>query len=87
MGVAVMPKSVVDAYAERALLGVHALTGPFRSVRTLLVWRRDAPHAKITALADVLREAPGAPRRMPAKAPAKAPAKGRARRAAAARQS
>ena len=31
MGVAVMPKSVLDAYAERSQLGVHGLTGRFRS--------------------------------------------------------
>jgi DNA-binding transcriptional LysR family regulator len=50
-------ESVLDAYAERAQLGVHALTGRFRSVRTLLIWRRDAPHARVAALAEALEPA------------------------------
>lgn len=70
MGVALMPRSVLDAYAERARLGVHPLKGRFRSVRTLLAWRKDAPQAKVAVLADVLlprgrnpaaRKLPGAP--------------------------
>jgi DNA-binding transcriptional LysR family regulator len=57
MGVAVMPKSVLDAYAERGQLGVHGLSGRFRSVRTLLIWRKDAPLAKVAALAEALQPA------------------------------
>jgi len=53
-----MPKSVLDAYCERGQLGVHGLTGRFRSVRTLLIWRRDAPHAKVAALAQALQAPP-----------------------------
>ena len=47
-------KSVVDAYAERARLSVHPLTGRFARVRTLLAWRRDMPQAKLAALEDML---------------------------------
>jgi DNA-binding transcriptional LysR family regulator len=54
MGVALMPRSVLDAYAERDRLGVHALSGRFHSARTLLVWRRDAPQARVAALAQLL---------------------------------
>jgi DNA-binding transcriptional LysR family regulator len=54
MGVALMPRSVLDAYAERARLGVHPLSGPFRSARTLLVWRRDSPQRQVAALAQLL---------------------------------
>jgi DNA-binding transcriptional LysR family regulator len=54
MGVALMPKSVVDAYAERKRLSVHPLTGRFRSVRTVLVWRKDGPKARVATLAAVL---------------------------------
>jgi len=54
MGVALMPKSVLDTYSERARLSVHKLKGDFRTVRTLLVWRKDAPQAKIAALAGTL---------------------------------
>ena len=56
MGVALMPKAVLDTYTERARLSMHALTGEFRSVRILLVWRRDAPQARVAALAELLRE-------------------------------
>ena len=55
MGVALMPRSVVDDYAQRAHLRTHALRGPFRSVRTLLAWRADAPQARVQALAQALR--------------------------------
>lgn len=54
MGVALLPKSVLDTYAERARMSVHPLTGRYATVRTLLVWRKDAPQAKIAALAEVL---------------------------------
>ena len=54
MGVALMPKSVLDGYAERARLRVHSLKGRFRSVRTLLVWRRDSPQANVDALIEVV---------------------------------
>ena len=54
MGIALMPKSVVDAYANRNELGVYPMRRPFGSVRTLLVWRRDSPQAKVSALADAL---------------------------------
>jgi len=66
MGTALMPKSVVDAYAERARLGVHPISPAFRNVRTLLVWRKDSPQANIAALADELRPQ-SSPRRRPAK--------------------
>ena len=54
MGIALMPKSVLDAYGERARLRVHKLGGRFHSVRTLLVWRADSPQPKVTALAEAL---------------------------------
>lgn len=60
MGVAVMPKSVLDGFGERDQLGVHNLTGRFRSVRTLLIWRRDAPQANVAALMQALQ--PPAPK-------------------------
>jgi DNA-binding transcriptional LysR family regulator len=64
MGTALMPKSVLDAYAERARLGVHQITAPFRRVRTLLVWRKDSPQANVAALVDALAPpAKTAPRR------------------------
>lgn len=55
MGVALMPRSVVDDYAQRAHLRTHALRGPFRSVRILLAWRSDAPQSRLGALIEVLK--------------------------------
>jgi len=54
MGVALVPASVLGTYAERARLGVHALSARFRYAHTRLIWRKDAPQAKITALRQVL---------------------------------
>ena len=54
MGVAMMPKSVLDTYGLRTRLSVHGLSGRFQSVKTLLVWRKDSPQAKTTALVDAL---------------------------------
>lgn len=59
MGVALVPASVLGTYAERARLGVHALSPKFRHAQTRLIWRRDAPQAKIVALRKVLVEQVG----------------------------
>jgi DNA-binding transcriptional LysR family regulator len=56
MGVALMPKRVLDTYSERARLSEHPLKGDFRRVRILLAWRRDALQPKVAALAALLRE-------------------------------
>jgi DNA-binding transcriptional LysR family regulator len=58
MGVALMPKSVLDAYAHRSRLSVHGLSGSLQSVKTLLVWRKDTPQARVNALVDALDPAP-----------------------------
>jgi DNA-binding transcriptional LysR family regulator len=54
MGVGVMPRSVLDTYADRARLSVHRLDAKLRSLQTLLVWRKAAPQAKIAAFAQFL---------------------------------
>lgn len=56
MGVALIPAAVLDTYTERARLSVHKLKGEYGSVRTLLIWRKDAPQPKVNALANLLRE-------------------------------
>ncbi|NVM89645.1 DNA-binding transcriptional LysR family regulator [Variovorax sp. SG517] len=56
MGVALVPHSVLDTYTERARLSVHKLRAKFGRVKTRLVWRREAPQAKILALSTVLLE-------------------------------
>jgi DNA-binding transcriptional LysR family regulator len=55
MGAALLPRSVLDTYTEQARLSIHALPPEIRKVSTLLIWRRDAPQAKIAALEEVLR--------------------------------
>ena len=54
MGVALMPRSVLAGFVDRDRLREHRLAPPFRQVKTLLVWRRDQPQAKVTALAALL---------------------------------
>lgn len=68
MGVALMPRSVLDSYAERDRLGVHPLAPPFHQARTLLVSRKGTPQAKITALAAVLLDGAAKPIRKKRKA-------------------
>jgi DNA-binding transcriptional LysR family regulator len=55
MGVALMPRSVLAGYVGRSRLREHQLAAPFRQVKTLLVWRRDQPQAKVRALAEILK--------------------------------
>ena len=54
MGVALVPRSALSAYAERARLSVHPLSPKFGRVYTRLIWRKAAPQAKILALLTVL---------------------------------
>jgi DNA-binding transcriptional LysR family regulator len=61
MGVALLPRSVLDTYTERGRLAVSPLTGKFRTSQTYFVWRREAPQARIAALAELLLA--GSPRR------------------------
>ena len=61
MGVAMVPASVLATYAERDRLGVHRLGPKFRYAQTRLIWRRDAPQAKVAALRKVLREYASSP--------------------------
>ena len=56
MGVALIPAAVLDTYTERGRLSVHKLKGDFRTVKTLLIWRKDTPQPKVSALASLLRE-------------------------------
>ena len=55
MGVGLLPKIVLDTFTERKRLSIHRMTGRYRNARTLLVWRRNAPSAKVKALADAVR--------------------------------
>ena len=54
MGIALLPKIVLDTFTERRQLSVYPMTGRYRSARTLLVWRRDFPSARVQALAEAI---------------------------------
>jgi DNA-binding transcriptional LysR family regulator len=54
MGVALMPRSVLAGFVERDRLREHKLPPPFQRAKTLLVWRKDQPQAKVRALAEIL---------------------------------
>ncbi|SAI68907.1 LysR family transcriptional regulator [Bordetella ansorpii] len=56
MGVALVPRSVMDTYHERDRLSIHPLSPKFRRAKTRLIWRKEAPQAKILALSAVLLE-------------------------------
>jgi hypothetical protein len=49
-----MPRSELDTYTERGRLMVNPLGGKFRTSWTYLVWRKEAPQARIAALAELL---------------------------------
>lgn len=55
-GIALIPAAVLDTYTERARLSEHKLKGDFRTVRTMLIWRKDSPQPKVKLLADLIRE-------------------------------
>jgi len=55
MGVALVPKIVLDTFTERRRLAVYPMRGRYKAARTLLVWRKDQPSARVRALAEALR--------------------------------
>jgi DNA-binding transcriptional LysR family regulator len=56
VGVALIPAAVLDTYTERARLSVHKLKGEYRSVQTLMIWRKETPQPKVRAMASLLQE-------------------------------
>ncbi len=56
MGVALLPKSVLDGFAEKKRLSVHALPTGQDYAQTVLIWRKGAHSPTIDALIEVLRE-------------------------------
>lgn len=57
MGIALMPKSVLETFPDRDLLSVHPLPPGQNMARTLLIWRKGMRSAKIDALAEILTAA------------------------------
>ena len=56
MGVALLPKSVLDGFAEKKRLSVHSLPPGQDRAQTVLFWRKGAHSPKIDALIEVLQE-------------------------------
>lgn len=54
MGVALMPRAVLEIFPERARLSVHDIAAPLRRATTLLVWRQGAETANVAALREQL---------------------------------
>lgn len=54
MGIALMPKSVLETFPDRRLLSLHPLPPGQNIARTLLVWRKGMHSAKIGALKETL---------------------------------
>jgi DNA-binding transcriptional LysR family regulator len=57
MGVALIPAAVLETYAHRDRMSVHRPIDEYRSVQTLLIWRKDTPQPKVNALVGLLNEA------------------------------
>jgi DNA-binding transcriptional LysR family regulator len=58
MGIALMPRAMLDAFPERAALSVHALPARFSRSQTVPVRRKDNASSKIDALVESLKNTP-----------------------------
>jgi len=56
MGVALMPRSVLNGFPHAASLSVHCLAAPHDRARTLLIWRKGAGSPRLSALIEVLKD-------------------------------
>lgn len=54
MGIALLPRALLEIFPERGRLSVHAMPASLRRTKTLLVWRKGTRSAKVVALADLL---------------------------------
>jgi DNA-binding transcriptional LysR family regulator len=54
MGVALVPKIVLDTFTQRRQLKTYPMRGRYKAARTLLVWRKDHPSARVRALAEAI---------------------------------
>jgi DNA-binding transcriptional LysR family regulator len=54
MGVALMPRRMLDIFPERARLTIHEVPVSLRRSKTLFVWRKGAGSVNVAALAQVL---------------------------------
>jgi DNA-binding transcriptional LysR family regulator len=63
MGIALMPKSVLATFPDRALLSVHALPPGQDTASTVMIWQKGMRSAKVDALKEVLLAAKDNPAR------------------------
>ena len=54
MGVALLPRGILEIFPERARLSVHEVPASLRRTETVLIWRKGAKSANVVALADLL---------------------------------
>ena len=54
MGVALMPRGILELFPERSRLSVHELPAAYRRSNTVFVWRKGAKAASVSALVDIL---------------------------------
>jgi len=54
MGMALLPRAVLESYAGASLLAAHPLPGRSGEVNTVALWRKGAAIPAVTALADLL---------------------------------
>lgn len=57
MGVSLLPKSVLDGFAEKKRLSAHKLPPGQDYAETVLIWRKGAQSPKIDAMIEILMEA------------------------------
>jgi len=70
MGIAVLPRMVLDSFPQANFLSVHPLPADLSHAPTVLIWRKGARSAKISALLDVIAgdgNGGRAPRKRPGK--------------------
>ena len=57
MGVSLLPASILETFTQSGSLQMHEMDGMFGLTKTFLIWRGDAPMAKINAFAGLLPNA------------------------------
>jgi DNA-binding transcriptional LysR family regulator len=55
MGISLIPKSVLTTFPERRRLSVHPLARTENRLQTVLIWRKGAGSANVTALEEIIR--------------------------------
>jgi DNA-binding transcriptional LysR family regulator len=55
MGISLIPKSVLATFPDRKRLSVHRLARSENCAQTVLIWRRGAGSANLSALAEIMR--------------------------------